>query len=129
MKPEKRSIFKTYVHYLRQRVINQKKCKDGGSYFYKNKKYRRLEIEKKNFFNYFISESPNFSYMFFFRKSSIFGQSIPLNLASFIGWEIRALRVPMFDEVAIFCFQRFIVMHISRISCNHELQGCNLIRG
>ena len=25
------------------------KCKDGGSYFYKNKKYRPLEIEKKFF--------------------------------------------------------------------------------
>ena len=30
------------------------KCKDRGSYFYKNQKYRRMEIEKKNFFSYFI---------------------------------------------------------------------------
>ena len=28
-------------------------CKDGGSYFYKNKKYRLLEIEKKIFFSSF----------------------------------------------------------------------------
>ena len=26
------------------------KCNDGGSYFYNNKKYRLLEIEKKNVF-------------------------------------------------------------------------------
>ena len=25
------------------------KCKDRGSYFYKNQKYRRMEIEKKIF--------------------------------------------------------------------------------
>ena len=56
------------------------KCKDGGSYFWKNKKYRRLEKEKKNvFFGYFISEIPNFSYMGFFRKCSMFRWSIPLN--------------------------------------------------
>ena len=35
------------------------KCKDGGLYFYKNKKCRHLEIEKKNF-SYFITEIPNF---------------------------------------------------------------------
>ena len=27
------------------------KCKDGGSHFYKNHKYRRLEKEKKKFFS------------------------------------------------------------------------------
>ena len=40
--------------------------------------------------------------MRFFRKGSMFCRSIPLNLPSLIGWEIRALRIPMFDEVAIF---------------------------
>ena len=38
---------------------------DRGPYFYKNKKYGHLEMEKKDFFSYFISEIPNFSYMFF----------------------------------------------------------------
>ena len=58
--------FKAYVHYLRHRFINQKtKCKDGGSYFYKNQKYRPLEIGGKFFFffSYFISEIPIFSKM------------------------------------------------------------------
>ena len=36
------------------------KCKDGGSYFYKNQKYRLLEMEKNIFFSYFSSEIPNF---------------------------------------------------------------------
>ena len=54
------------------------KCKDGGSYFYKNQKYRSLEIEKKIFFSYFVSEIPNLSYMCFFRKCSMFRRSIPL---------------------------------------------------
>ena len=57
---------------------NKNKCKDGGSYFYKNQKYRPLEIEKKNFFSYFFSEIPNFPYKRFFRKCSMFGWSIPL---------------------------------------------------
>ena len=48
--------FKAYVHYLRHRFINQKtKCKDGGSYFYKNQKYRPLEIGGKFFFFSVIS--------------------------------------------------------------------------
>ena len=54
------------------------KRKDGGSYFYKNKKYRRLEKEKYVFFSYFILVIPNFSYMNFFRKCSMFRRSIPL---------------------------------------------------
>ena len=49
------------------------KCKDGGSYFYKNQKYRRLGKEKKNvFFSYFISGIPNFSYMSFFMNVRCF---------------------------------------------------------
>ena len=40
------------------------KCKDRGSYFYKNKKNRR----KQFFFRYFISEIPNISYVRFIRK-------------------------------------------------------------
>ena len=75
-------ILKTYVHSLRHRFINQKqKCKDGGSYFYKNQKYRRLEKRKKKF-SYFISEIPNFSYTCFFRKCSKFRRSIPLKQSS-----------------------------------------------
>ena len=56
------------------------KCKYGGSYVYKNKKYRRLEIEKKNI-SFFISEIPHFCYMLFFRKCSMFHLSIPLRKA------------------------------------------------
>ena len=55
------------------------KCKDGGSYFYKNQKYRSLEIEKKKFFSYFISGVPNLSYMCFFGKCSMFRRSSLLN--------------------------------------------------
>ena len=41
-------ILKEYVHYLRHRFINQKiKYKHKVSYFYKNRKYRPLEEEKK----------------------------------------------------------------------------------
>ena len=75
-------ILKGYVHSLRHRFINQKKWKDGSSYFYKNQKYRRLGKEKKKF-SYFISEIPNFSYMGFFRKCSMFRQIIPLTLNLF----------------------------------------------
>ena len=32
-------------------LSTQNKCKDWGSNFYKNKKYRPLEIEKNNFFS------------------------------------------------------------------------------
>ena len=50
-------ILKLFVHYLGHRFINKKiKCQDGGSYFYKNQKYRRLEKEKTIFFSFFISE-------------------------------------------------------------------------
>ena len=40
------------------------KYKDGSLYFWKNKKYRTLETEKKKqqiFLSYFTSENPNFS--------------------------------------------------------------------
>ena len=66
-------IFKVYVPYLRHRLINQKiKCKDGGSYFYKNQKYRPLKIEKKNFFIYVNSDIPNFSKMRFSENAKCF---------------------------------------------------------
>ena len=68
-----------HFHYLRHRIYQPKiKCKEGGSSFYKNQKYKRLEIEKKVFFSYFISEIPKFFYMGFFRKCSMFRRSIPL---------------------------------------------------
>ena len=38
----------------------------GGSYFYKNQKNRPSQIQKKNVLSYFISEIPNFLYMFCF---------------------------------------------------------------
>ena len=39
------------------------KCKDGGSYFHKNQKYRRLEKEKKCIFHLFhLSHSQFFLY-------------------------------------------------------------------
>ena len=41
-------------------LSTKKKRKDGGSYFYKNQKYRPLEKEINTFFSYFISEIPNF---------------------------------------------------------------------
>ena len=52
------------------------KCKDGGSYFYKYKEDSPLEKEIF-FFSYSISEIPIFSYVHFFRKHSMFHQSIP----------------------------------------------------
>ena len=47
-------ILKTYVHYYVIDLSTKIKCKDGGSYFYKNQKYRRLEIEKKKSFQKFL---------------------------------------------------------------------------
>ena len=57
--------------FLRHRFIFQPKikCEDGGSYFYKNQKYRPLEQEKENFFQ---------SYKRFSSKCSMFRQSISL---------------------------------------------------
>ena len=64
------SLFTSQIYQLKM------KCKDRGSYFYKNKKHRPLHIEKKIFFSYFISEIPNFNshsdmerQQFVFRKS------------------------------------------------------------
>ena len=54
------------------------KPKDGASYFYKYKKCRQLEIEKKISFSYFISEIPNFSNKRFCRKCSMVRRSISL---------------------------------------------------
>ena len=39
-----------FIIYVMESSQPKVKCKDGGSYFYKNKKCRPLEIEKKNFF-------------------------------------------------------------------------------
>ena len=46
------------------------KCKGGGSYFYKNQKYRLLEIDF--FFSYFMSEIPNFPIRFFSENAQSF---------------------------------------------------------
>ena len=40
-----------FIIYVMESSQPKVKCKDGGSYFYKNKKCRPLEIEKKNFFS------------------------------------------------------------------------------
>ena len=50
-------MFIIYVIFIKQKM----KCKDEDSHFHKNQKYRPSEIEKKIFFNYFISEIPVFS--------------------------------------------------------------------
>ena len=47
------------------------KCKGGGSYFYKNQKYRRLEIDFF-FFSNFISEIPNFPIRVFSENAQSF---------------------------------------------------------
>ena len=40
--------------------------------------------KKSVFFSYFISGIPKFSYMGFFRKSSMFHQSIPLSVHTYL---------------------------------------------
>ena len=69
-----------FIIYVMESSQPKVKCKDGGSYFYKNKKYRRLEKEKNVSFSYFISGIPNFSHMGFFRECLMFRRSIPLRL-------------------------------------------------
>ena len=76
------NIFSLFLSQIYQPKI---KCKDRGSYFYKNQKYRPLEIEKTFFFNYFIPENPNFSYMHFFRKCSMIRWNIPLKACHHYG--------------------------------------------
>ena len=39
-----------FIIYVMESSQPKVKCKDGGSYFYKNKKCRPLKIEKKIFF-------------------------------------------------------------------------------
>ena len=50
------NVYSLFTSHIFQLKI---KFKDGGSYFYKNQKYRRLQIEKKLFFSYFSLEIPN----------------------------------------------------------------------
>ena len=63
----KRNPWKTIIHFITAynsslNIYQPKiKCKDGGSYFYKNRKWRQLGKEKNVFFSYFISKIPNFS--------------------------------------------------------------------
>ena len=40
---------------------------------------------RKKFFSFYISEIPNFSCVFFFRKCSMFRRSIPLRIEYFSG--------------------------------------------
>ena len=83
------------------------KCKDGGSYSYKKQKYRRLEIEKNIFFSYFISEIPNFSYMYFFRNAQ---------------W--NTLLIYFFIDV----FQkRKIVLFLTKIDCTSQNNCFNFL--
>ena len=56
-------------------VINYQpkaKCKEGGSYFYKNKKYRPLEIEKKNFFSFILFQKFLIFYVCIFSENAQF---------------------------------------------------------
>ena len=82
-------------------LLTKIQCKDGVSYFYKNKKYRPLEKEKRKkiFFSYLVSEIPNFWYMRFFQEM--------LNVSSghFLTWKI---------------FKRFW-------NCRHHLYQCREI--
>ena len=57
------------------------KIKRRGLMFLQKSKIQTVGNRKKNyfFFSYFISEIPNFSYVRFFRKCSMFRRSIPLN--------------------------------------------------
>ena len=52
--------------------------KDGQTLFYRTLP-TTAGVKKNVFFSYFILVVPNFSYMDFFRKCSMFHQSIPLN--------------------------------------------------
>ena len=60
----------------------KRKCKDGGSYFYKSQKYRQLENEKNVFFSYFISGIPKFSFTGFLRKCSMFSSEYFFKVSS-----------------------------------------------
>ena len=56
-------------------VINYQpktKCKEGGLYFYKNKKYRPLEIEKKNFFLFILFQKFLIFYVCIFSENAQF---------------------------------------------------------
>ena len=78
------SLFlKTYVHYLRHRLRQLKiKCTDGGSYFYKNQKYRPLETEKRFFWVISFQKFLIFHIcvVVFFRKCWMFREGIPVKL-------------------------------------------------
>ena len=57
------------------------KCKNWGSFsfFFSFLQKSKMQVVGNGFFfRYLFSEIPNFSYMHFFRKSSMFHQSIPL---------------------------------------------------
>ena len=56
------------------------KCKDGGSIFYKNKKYRQLEIEKKNFFSFISFQKFLIFPIWTFSENAMFGRNIPLRV-------------------------------------------------
>ena len=50
-------ILKTFTSHI---YLPKIKCKDGGSYFYKNHQYGQLKKEKK-IFRYFVLKIPSFS--------------------------------------------------------------------
>ena len=80
-------ILKTYFHYLPHRFIDQKwNVKTVVHILTKTKNTDRWKQKKKN--QFFVSEIPNFYYMGFFRKCSMFLQSIPLKFPS---WKSRHL--------------------------------------
>ena len=52
-------------------------CKDGGSYFYTNQKYRPLEIEKKNFSVNSFQKIPIFHLCVFSENTKCFVGAFP----------------------------------------------------
>ena len=74
-------ILKTYVHYIRQTYQPKLKCKDGSSYFCKNKKYRPSETKKNlviSFQKFLIFHICVLICIYMFRRS------IPLNFSFWI---------------------------------------------
>ena len=68
------SEFITYVMDL----STKNKVQRRGFIFLQKQKIKTVGNRKKIFFSQFISENPNFSYLCFFRKSSMFCRNIPL---------------------------------------------------
>ena len=70
------------------------KFKDDVHIFTKKLKVQTIgNRNKKIFFSDFISETPNYSHMSFFRKCSMFHQSIPLKLDSHVPENVCQIKI------------------------------------